>query len=107
MIAVIETGGKQYCVQPGRKVTVDHLNIAVGEKVTLPNLLGKDSVTAEVIEHIRADKVITRKFRNKTRTHKVKGHRQPMTVLQLAAADTSESSATPKSSSRAKKPKEA
>ncbi|HEY1074697.1 MAG TPA: 50S ribosomal protein L21 [Patescibacteria group bacterium] len=84
MVAIIETGGKQYCVQPGQKLEVERLTASVGETVSFANLLvaGSD-VAVEVLKHKLGDKVITRKFRNKTRNNKVRGHRQTLTLIQV------------------------
>ena len=81
MVAVIQVGGKQYCVTPGQKLVVDRFEGAIGDTVTFENKLGSDSVTAEVVAHVKGDKLIIRKFRNKTRYNRFKGHRQPQTVL--------------------------
>jgi large subunit ribosomal protein L21 len=94
MIAVIETGGKQYCVQPGQKLIVNRLKQNVGETVTLSDKLNNKELSAQVISHIRGAKVVSRKFRNKTRYTRVKGHRQPLSVI--AFTDTNESTAAPK-----------
>ena len=39
MFAVIETGGKQYHVEPGQTIKVDRLPFEVGETVTLDQVL--------------------------------------------------------------------
>lgn len=83
MVAIIETGGKQYCVEPGQKLEVNRLATQVGESVTFENLLGGTSVKAEVLKHVLGDKVVIRNFRNKVRSHKTKGHRQPLTVIMI------------------------
>lgn len=83
MVAVIQTGGKQYCIHEGQKLFVDHLNSEAGSTVTVPDLLTKDSVTLEVVAHLLGKKVTTRKFRNKTRYHRVKGHRQSLTLVKV------------------------
>ncbi len=83
MVAIIQTGGKQYCVEAGQILLVPRVNALAGETVTLENLLGGASLTATVVEQVLGPKVVTRKFRNKTRYHRVKGHRQPLTSLKI------------------------
>src|SRR6266511_3480471 len=100
MIAVIETGGRQYVVQPGQQFTVNRMTAPIGESVEFSDLLGGAPVMAEVIEHTKGDKVTSRKFRNKTRYHRVKGHRQPLTLVRFSAPETK---ATLKKSAKAKK----
>lgn len=100
MHAIIRTGGKQYRVQKG-----DHLNVALidveeGTEVTIDDVLmiedGDDvsvgaptvkgaSVTAVVEAHVRAKKVISLKYKNKTRQRTLHGHRQHQTRLQITA----------------------
>ncbi len=98
IFAVIETGGKQYKVQPGEKLKVEKLNakegdsfkfdkvllVADGDKVEvgLPHL--KDAVVeAKVLKQGRAPKKIVFKYHSKTRYRKRKGHRQEFTELEI------------------------
>ncbi len=98
--AVIETGGKQYRVQKGDVLDVELLAGNPGDKVTISRVLavsnGTDlsvgtpevkgaSVSAEVVKHLRADKVIA--FRKKRRKgyKKKQGHRQNMTQIKVEA----------------------
>lgn len=83
MIAVIQTGGKQYCVAPGQKLFIPRIADASGSTVVLTDILGNTSVSASVVAHLLGEKVVTRKFRNKTRYHRVRGHRQPLTLIQI------------------------
>ena len=39
MYAVIETGGKQYRVQEGDVVTIEKLNVSVGDDITFDKVL--------------------------------------------------------------------
>ena len=34
MYAIIKTGGKQYCVEEGKIITVEKLDVAAGDEVT-------------------------------------------------------------------------
>ncbi len=91
MFAVIETGGKQIKVVPGRYIDIEKLPHAQGDKVSLSNVLmlinGKDSkignpyikgatVNGKVLELAKDDKVIVYKMRPKKGTRKKYGHRQ-------------------------------
>lgn len=87
-MVIIETSGKQYCVNEGQQLTVDRLDAAIGDTVRFSDILTGQALTAEVVEHILGDKVMTRKFRNKTRYQRVRGHRQAQTVLRIKGAET-------------------
>ena len=94
--AVIETGGQQYRVEPGAKLTVERLPGEVGETIDVDTVLAVSDgetiqvgtpqldaakVTFSVLDHIRGDKVVSfKKKRRKGYTRKV-GHRQELTVL--------------------------
>jgi large subunit ribosomal protein L21 len=41
------------------------------------------TVTADVVEHKRGDKVIVFKFKRRKGYHKKQGHRQELTVVQI------------------------
>ncbi len=90
MIAIIEVGGKQFCVKPGQTVTVPRLKDAVGTTVTFSNILESEKIEAEILEHKLGDKVVSRKFRNKTRYQRTKGHRQAITVISLKTTQKEE-----------------
>jgi len=96
MIAVIETGGKQYLVkegdvlkveklekQPGEAVEFDALLKAEGDNVEVgaPKLATK--VTAEVIETGKGKKVQVVKYKSKSRYLKRYGHRQHFTAIKI------------------------
>jgi len=83
MVAVIQTGGKQYCVREGQKLFVERLSNEAGSTFSLTDLLTQQPITLEVMAHLQGDKVTTRKFRNKTRYHRVKGHRQPLSLIKV------------------------
>ena len=98
MYAIIETGGKQYRVAPGDKVTVEKLNLEDGAAVTFDKVLlisGEANVTVgsplisgatvigKVEETGKAKKVIVFKYKNKTNYRRFRGHRQPFTVVTI------------------------
>lgn len=97
MFAVIRTGGKQYRVAKDDVITVEKLDGDVGSSVTLGDVLmageGGDArigsalndaaVTAEIVEHRLADKVLIFKKRRRHNYRRKRGHRQPQTVLRV------------------------
>lgn len=107
MFAVLKTGGKQYRVQAGDVLRVEKLDAEAGEKVRFDEILmvgstvgaplvGGAGVVAEVIDNIKADKVITfHKRRRKHSSQRTRGHRQQLTLLRVTeilenGADTSD-----------------
>lgn len=98
MFAVLKTGGKQYKVQAGDVLRVELIAAVAGEKVQFNEILmvGGEAVTvgaptvagaavvAEVIDTIKADKVITfHKRRRKHSSQRTRGHRQQLTLLRV------------------------
>jgi large subunit ribosomal protein L21 len=96
MYAIVETGGKQYRVEEGTRVKVETLPHDVGQVINLERILlvGHDAgikvgqplvagatVTAEVLTHDRAKKIIVFKKRSKKTYKKTQGHRQNYTEL--------------------------
>jgi large subunit ribosomal protein L21 len=98
MFAVLKTGGKQYRVQSGDVLRVERIAAQAGEKVQFNEILmlGGDApvigtpvvegagVQAEVIDQIKADKVIHYvKRRRKHSSQRTKGHRQKLTLVRI------------------------
>ncbi|SRR6266511_1079335 len=97
--AIIRTGGKQFRVEPGATVRVPSLKNEVGASVELEALATADGnetrfgnplvdgtkVTATVLDHGRAPKIVV--FKKKRRKHykRIKGHRQGYTTLKIEA----------------------
>jgi len=98
MQAVIRSGNHQFLVSPGQILEVDlvgddvttlkfePLLIIDGEKVTVgtPVVAGV-SVTADVVEMIKGDKLKVLKFQPKKRVKKLTGHRQRYTRIKITA----------------------
>jgi large subunit ribosomal protein L21 len=98
MFAVIVSGGKQYRVQEGQTLKLEKLKAEAGAniefdrvllvgqgddvKVGLPTVDGA-KVTAEVVDHGRADKVTIIKFRRRKHHMKRQGHRQWYTEVKI------------------------
>jgi large subunit ribosomal protein L21 len=98
MYAVLETGGKQYKVAAGETLEVERLEIEAGKTHTFDRVLlvNKDgnvtvgspvvsgaTIKADVVSHIRGDKVVAFKMRRRKGYHKKTGHRQELTVVKV------------------------
>jgi large subunit ribosomal protein L21 len=99
MYAVIRTGGKQYRVEPGQKLTVELVGAEPGETVDLapvllvdgdtilatPGQLAGSKVTARVVEETKGPKIHGFTYKNKTNQRKRWGHRQHLSLLEITA----------------------
>jgi len=99
MFAVIRTGGKQYKVakddviaveklagEPGAMLELGEVLMVGGdgaEVATGTPLLAGALVTAELVEHRRADKIIVFKKKRRHNYRRKNGHRQHQTVLRI------------------------
>jgi large subunit ribosomal protein L21 len=98
--AIIETGGKQLRVEPGRFYDIELLHVEPDEKVTIDKVLlvcddsgvsiGQPFVSGATVEgtvmrHFRGRKVLVYKMRPKKKTRKKRGHRQELTRLSIDA----------------------
>lgn len=99
--AIIRSGGKQFSVENGSTIRVPSLKGDVGASVELEVLATGDGsetkvgsslgegakVTASVVDHGRAPKIVV--FKKKRRKHykRTKGHRQGFTTLKIDSID--------------------
>jgi large subunit ribosomal protein L21 len=97
MFAVVRTGGKQYKVvkddvltiekvagEAGGTLTLGDVLLVGGEKSTTGNpLVAGASVTAEILEQGKGEKVVAFKKRRRKDTHRKRGHRQPFTKIKI------------------------
>jgi large subunit ribosomal protein L21 len=98
MFAVIRTGGKQYKVSEGETLDIELIDTEVGKTATLSDVLlvGNDSsvqigkpvvagasVSVEVLETIKADKVVAFKYRKREGYHRTVGHRQKLARVKV------------------------
>ena len=97
MYAVIATGGKQYRVEPGQEITVEKLVGDIGDSVTLTPVLVVDdeggvvtgtdltdrSVSATITGHDKGPRIRVFTYKNKSRQHKRRGHRQLRTNVRI------------------------
>ena len=97
MFAVIRTGGKQYKVAKDDVISIERLDGDAGAKITFGEvmMLGGDSpkhgaplisgasVTAEVVDQGKGEKVVAFKKRRRKNTHRKRGHRQSFTKVKI------------------------
>ncbi|MSQ23645.1 MAG: 50S ribosomal protein L21 [Chloroflexi bacterium] len=98
MHAIIETGGKQYRVAPGDRLTIERLETEPGAVVEFDRvLLVEDGaevqvghptvpgakVLGHVLSHDRGEKLIVFKFKAKSRYRRRTGHRQELTQVRV------------------------
>ena len=95
--AVIKTGGKQYRVAEGDLIDVEKLDGEVGATTNFSDILffadgdktktGADlkgaTVAAEVVAHLKGEKVIAYKYRRRKGYHRTVGHRRKLTRLKI------------------------
>ena len=116
MYAVIKTGGKQYRVTSGDVISVEKLVAEPGSTVSLDTVLmvGDEanqtvgtptvegaSVTAEVLEQTRADKIIVFKKKRRQGYRRKAGHRQNLTVLRITDVGSKAKSGRKKAAAKA------
>jgi large subunit ribosomal protein L21 len=102
MYAVIESGGKQYRVEPGQTVVLEKLAGSEGDKVEFDRVLlvssgdgadvqvgkptvGGVKVTGEIVEHGLGPKLVVFKFRRRKNYVRRNGHRQEHTAVKITA----------------------
>jgi large subunit ribosomal protein L21 len=107
MFAVVRTGGKQYRVAAGDKISVDKLAGEAGDKITLGDVLlagsegsiadaAKVLVSAEIIAQAKSEKVIVFKKRRRHNYRRKNGHRQQLTLLRILSVGGEEKKAAAK-----------
>jgi len=94
--AIVEAGGTQLRVEPGRFYDINHLHADPNETYTIDKVLlvnADDQVTigqpfvegamvvGTILSHLRGRKIIVYKMRPKKKTRKKRGHRQELTRL--------------------------
>ncbi len=94
--AIVESGGKQYKVSQGDVIRLEKLVVEPGEIVKFDQVLAlgdedklqigtpyvdKASVSAKVLEHGKARKIIVFKYKAKKNYRRKQGHRQPFTKV--------------------------
>ncbi|MGQ2909327.1 MAG: 50S ribosomal protein L21 [Aliihoeflea sp.] len=99
MFAVIKTGGKQYRVAADQVLEIGRVAGEIGDIVEIGHVLahgnGDDvtigaplvsgaSVSAEIIDQNRAEKVIAFKKRRRQNSRRKRGHRQLLTTVRIS-----------------------
>jgi large subunit ribosomal protein L21 len=123
--AIISLGGKQYRVQEGERLLVDRVKEDEGKTLSPAVLLvGGDgpvkmspkdvAVTARVVRHLRGDKIVIGKYRQRTGYRRHTGFRAALTQIEIeaigkakaaAAAPKQEAVATPDTTLEPEMPK--
>lgn len=100
--AIVETGGKQLRVEPGRFYDVEKLEVELDAGLTLESVLlvrhddgvevGKPTVAGatvrtRVLAQVRGKKILVYKMRPKKNYRRRKGHRQNYTRLMVEAIE--------------------
>ena len=96
MFAVIKTGGKQYKVAENDIIVIEKLDAETGGTVTFDDVLmagtgsdvkvgadAKATVTGEVIEQRKGNKVLVFKKKRRQNYRRKRGHRQLETVVRI------------------------
>ena len=96
MYAIIETGGKQYCVAEQSVIYVEKLEAAEGETVTFDKVLALDgkvgtpvvegaTVTGTVLKQGKGKKITVFTYKPKKNEKRKLGHRQLYTKVEINA----------------------
>ncbi len=100
MYAIVDIAGQQFKVEKGVKVYVHRLDVEEGAKVDFDKVLLLDkegtvtvgkptvegaSVSAEVLRHLKGDKVIVFKKKRRKGYKKKNGHRQFLTQIEITS----------------------
>ena len=109
MYAVIRSGGKQYRVAKDDVLELERLDGETGDKIKLDEVLmigeaGKSptigdplvsgaSVTLEVLDQVRGDKIDVIKLKRRKNYHRQLGHKQQLTKVKISAISKSASKA--------------
>jgi len=110
MIVIVEIYGKQYKVSKGDTVMVDSkIDLETGKTIKFDNIkavLDKDTnifnpkelssykVSAKVVDHTRADKVLVIKKKRRKGYQRKNGHRQDLTMIQIQSITGTKKKAT-------------
>ncbi len=98
MIAIFESGGKQYIVKTGDKIQVEKLDVEAGKTVSFDRVLftsnGSDAnvgkpflsgakVEGKVLKQGRGAKIHVLKYKAKSKYRRKIGHRQHFTEVEI------------------------
>jgi large subunit ribosomal protein L21 len=92
MFAIVKSGGKQHRVEAGSVLRVEKLNAEPGATVELPVvMLGGEAlsfngkVAAQVLRHVKGDKVYIDKYKSGIQYRRRNGHRQAYTEIKISS----------------------
>lgn len=117
MYAIVSIAGQQFKVEEGKKVYVHRLKGEIGDDVTFDKvlLISRENkvnvgapyipdavISAQILSHVRGDKVLVFKKKRRKTYQKLNGHRQDFTEILIE--EISETG-TPKKTERKKSPK--
>jgi large subunit ribosomal protein L21 len=97
MYAIVSIAGQQYKVEEGQQIFVHRLAANAGDEVKFDQILlaARDSgvtvgtptlaghVSAEVLDHVKGDKVLVFKKKRRKGYQKSNGHRQSFTKIKI------------------------
>ena len=112
MFAIVRTGGKQYRVAAGDKITVEKLAGSVGDQIELGDVLlasdggelkptGGITVAAEIVAQGKGEKIIVFKKKRRHNYRRKQGHRQLHTLLKIVSIGGEAKKAAPKAAAAA------
>ena len=99
MYAIVDIAGQQFKVEKDQKVFVHRLEATEGANVSFDQVLLVDNdgdvkvgvptvkgakISATVLAHVRADKVLVFKKKRRKGYQKLNGHRQDLTEIQVS-----------------------
>jgi len=118
MYAVIKVGGKQYKVEQGQTLLVDRqphepgkaftpsVLMTGGDEVVTDGTKLEGAVTAQVVEHLRGEKLKVFTFKPKRGFKKTRGHRSELSRIQIDAIGSSKPKRAPAKKAADEKPAE-
>ena len=94
MFAIVNIAGQQFRVAKDQELFVHRLNGSVGDKVEFSEVLmsgtegnislaGAVKVKAEILDHLKGDKVLIFKKKRRKGYQKLNGHRQYLTRIKI------------------------
>lgn len=97
MLAIIETGGKQYLVKTGSKIQVEKLAGEAGATLTFDKVLYHDgkigkpfvsgaAITGKILKQGRGKKIHVLKYKAKSKYRRKIGARQDFTEIEITKA---------------------
>ena len=120
MYAVFKSGGKQYRVSTGEKLTLEKLGTEVGKKVVFDEILSvgegrkinigtpflvNATVEAKVLEEGKGKKIEVVKFKRRKNYKRNFGHRQTYSLIEITAINVKKKAAPKKTKASPKKTK--